>query len=149
MTRSTGHTGSTREGSPPRDATASRIAARSAIAGTPVKSCMSTREGRKEISRSTSACGNPAREVLDVPAADEDAVFSAQQVLEQDLQRVRERVDVEGGLEGAKPVDHGVWTAPGAIACEHQNCWRTWRKKADASRRPEGAPRHHLVGRLE
>jgi hypothetical protein len=39
-------------GSPPSFAIAWRIAARSTTAGTPVKSCMSTRAGRKAISRS-------------------------------------------------------------------------------------------------
>ena len=39
-----------RDASPPRSAIASRIAARSTIAGTPVKSCMTTRAGVKAIS---------------------------------------------------------------------------------------------------
>ena len=38
-------------GSPPRSARASRITARSTIAGTPVKSCITTREGLNGISR--------------------------------------------------------------------------------------------------
>ena len=38
-------------GSPPRSAIALRIAARSTTAGTPVKSCSSTRAGANEISR--------------------------------------------------------------------------------------------------
>jgi hypothetical protein len=39
-------------GSPPRFFIASRMAARSTTAGTPVKSCISTRAGRNGISRS-------------------------------------------------------------------------------------------------
>src|SRR5579863_624316 len=51
MTRSTGICGLTREGSPPRAATASRIAARSTTHGTPVKSCRRILAGEKAISR--------------------------------------------------------------------------------------------------
>src|SRR3990172_6925602 len=50
MTRSTGRRGLIRRGSPPRRARAARIAARSTTAGTPVKSCIRTRAGRKGIS---------------------------------------------------------------------------------------------------
>ncbi|ESU82798.1 hypothetical protein WRSd5_02412 [Shigella dysenteriae WRSd5] len=46
MTRSTGESGLTFAVSPPRRLTASRIAARSTTAGTPVKSCISTLAGR-------------------------------------------------------------------------------------------------------
>jgi hypothetical protein len=52
MTRSTGDSGLMRCGSPPSFAIAWRIAARSTTAGTPVKSCIRTRAGRKAISRS-------------------------------------------------------------------------------------------------
>jgi tetratricopeptide (TPR) repeat protein len=51
MTRSTGTSGLIFLGSPPSAFIASRIAARSTTAGTPVKSCISTRAGRKAISR--------------------------------------------------------------------------------------------------
>ena len=50
MTSSAGTSGSILAGSPPRSAIASRIAARSTTAGTPVKSCMTTRAGVKAIS---------------------------------------------------------------------------------------------------
>ena len=50
MTRSTGTSGLIFCGSPPRFFIASRIAARSTTAGTPVKSCISTRAGLKAIS---------------------------------------------------------------------------------------------------
>ena len=47
-----------RLGSPPKRAIASRIAARSTIAGTPVKSWSSTRAGAKEISLDGSAAAS-------------------------------------------------------------------------------------------
>ena len=55
ITSSTGISGLMRSGSPPRAATAARMAARSTTAGTPVKSCSSTRAGLYEISRDGSA----------------------------------------------------------------------------------------------
>src|SRR3954452_21109812 len=61
MTSSTGSCGLIRAGAPPRSAMAFRIAARSTTAGTPVKSCRSTREGRKEISSEGSAFGSQRR----------------------------------------------------------------------------------------
>src|SRR5688500_4031132 len=53
MTRSTGCSGLMRCGSPPSFALASRIAARSTTAGTPVKSWSSTRAVRNAVSFST------------------------------------------------------------------------------------------------
>ena len=50
MTRSTGTSGLIFLASPPSVPMASRMAARSTTAGTPVKSCISTRAGRKLIS---------------------------------------------------------------------------------------------------
>ena len=50
MTSSAGTSGLILFGSPPISLMASRIAARSTIAGTPVKSCMTTRAGVKAIS---------------------------------------------------------------------------------------------------
>ncbi len=52
MTRSTGDSGLIFCGSPPSSIIAERIAARSTTAGTPVRSCINTRAGRKAISRS-------------------------------------------------------------------------------------------------
>ena len=52
MTRSTGTSGLIFCGSPPSAFMPSRMAARSTTAGTPVKSCISTRAGRKPISLS-------------------------------------------------------------------------------------------------
>ena len=53
MTRSTGTSGLIFSASPPSFCMALRIAARSTTAGTPVKSCISTRAGRKAISCSS------------------------------------------------------------------------------------------------
>ena len=55
MTRSTGTRGSIACASPPSSSMASRIAARSTSAGTPVKSCISTRAGWNGISVAGSA----------------------------------------------------------------------------------------------
>ena len=51
ITSSAGTSGLILAGSPPIVAIASRIAARSTMAGTPVKSCISTRAGVNAISR--------------------------------------------------------------------------------------------------
>jgi hypothetical protein len=51
ITRSTGCSGLIFAGSPPSFLIASRITARSATTGTPVKSCSSTRAGMNETSR--------------------------------------------------------------------------------------------------
>ena len=68
---------------------ASRMAARSTTAGTPVKSCISTRAGRKAISLLDLAlvCSQSAT-ADDVVLGDGAAVFVAQQVFEQHLHRV-------------------------------------------------------------
>ncbi len=73
-------------------------------AGTPVKSCSSTRAGANEISRGVRALDVPARERLDVGRLDEAAVLVAQQVLEQDLQRERQPRDLRkaSGLKGGQ-----------------------------------------------
>ena len=77
----------------------SRIAARSTTAGTPVKSCSSTRAGVKAISFCAFGRHVPAGQRLDVLGIDEPRVLAAQQVLEQDLQRVRQARNVrEAGL---------------------------------------------------
>jgi hypothetical protein len=55
MTSSAGTSGLILFGSPSRSAIASRIAARSTTAGTPVKSCMTTRAGVNAISFAGSA----------------------------------------------------------------------------------------------
>ena len=75
--------------------TASRIAARSTTHGTPVKSCSTTRAGMKAISVSGSSFASHVGDRFDVSLRDRDAVFVAQQVLEQDLHRVRQLGQVE------------------------------------------------------
>ena len=57
-----------RAGSPPISAIASRIAARSTTAGTPVKSCISTRLGVKAISSLGSALAFQRASVSTSPA---------------------------------------------------------------------------------
>ena len=105
MTSSAGTSGLILFGSPPISAIASRIAARSTIAGTPVKSCITTRAGVKAISLDGLGAGVPARQRLDVLGPDRLAVLVAEQVLEQDLQRERQPGDVELGLEGVEAKD--------------------------------------------
>ena len=58
MISSTERSGLIRAGSPPSAAIASRIAARSTMHGTPVKSCSSTRAGVNWISAAGSAAGS-------------------------------------------------------------------------------------------
>ena len=70
MTSSTGCSGLIFFGSPPSFFIASRIAARSTTAGTPVKSCRSTRAGVKAISRVGCCRDVDRRERLDVLGAD-------------------------------------------------------------------------------
>ena len=70
---------------------ASRMAARSTTAGTPVKSCISTRAGRKAISRSLAARSAASRAIAaNVVGGDGAAVLVAQQILQQHLQRERQ-----------------------------------------------------------
>ena len=68
------------------------MVARSTTQGTPVKSCISTRAGVNWISTLGSAVGVPAAERPDVVGGDVRAVLGAQQVLQQDLQAVRQAV---------------------------------------------------------
>ena len=93
MTSSTGCSGLTFFGSPPSRTMPSRIAARSTTAGTPVKSCSSTRAGVKAISFWALEVTSHAGQRLDVVRVDEPRVLAAQQVLEQDLQRIRQPRD--------------------------------------------------------
>ena len=98
MTSSTGWSGLIFLGSPPMRFMASRIAARSTTAGTPVKSWSSTRLGRKAISRDGIGLGVPGGEGLDVVGGDGRAVLVAEQVFQQDLQRERQPGRVEARL---------------------------------------------------
>ncbi len=69
---------------------ASRIAARSTTAGTPVKSCSSTRAGMNEISFSVAPAafvGSQPASAANVFRVNEAIVLVAQQIFEQHLQR--------------------------------------------------------------
>jgi hypothetical protein len=87
MIRSTGTRGSIRSGLPPRASIASRIAARSTSAGTPVKSCISTRAGWKGISALGSAAASQVAiastfsRVTDPPSSSRSA-FSSKTLIE-------------------------------------------------------------------
>ena len=72
---------------------ASRIVARSTMQGTPVKSCMITRDGVNWISLSGSRLRVPAGEGEDVVGGDVGAVLGAQEVLQEHLQRERQGLD--------------------------------------------------------
>src|ERR1044071_8744271 len=91
MTSSAGMSGLILVGSPPRACMASRIAARSTTAGTPVRSCRMTRAGVNWISVSGSLAGG-----------DVGAILVAEQVLQQDLQAERE---VGRTFRSVQPVD--------------------------------------------
>ena len=78
MTRSTGASGLIFFGSPPSRFIASRIAARSTTAGTPVKSCINTRAGMKAISFSCFAFGSQLAKRFDIGFVDVMIVFLSQ-----------------------------------------------------------------------
>ncbi len=105
MIRSTGTSGSIFSGLPPRSSIASRIAARSTSAGTPVKSCIRTRAGWKGISSLGSALASHLAIVSMWSRRDRLAVLEAQRVLQEDLDRVRKPRDVVLRLERIEPVD--------------------------------------------
>ena len=106
MTSSTGWSGLIFFGSPPIRSMASRIAARSTTAGTPVKSWSKTRLGRKAISREGIALGSQAAR---------PRMSSAVTVVPSSLRsRFSSRIFSEngsragssaGGLQGVEPVD--------------------------------------------
>ena len=73
---------------------ASRMAARSTMQGTPVKSCMMTRAGVNAISWLGSAFGSHFEQRFDVALGDIDAVFEAQQIFQQDLQGEGQTIDI-------------------------------------------------------
>ena len=86
MTSSAGTSGLIFAASPPRSAIASRMAARSTTAGTPVKSCMTTRAGVKAISSLGSALASQRASFSTSAACDRAVALGAQQVLEQHLE---------------------------------------------------------------
>ena len=111
---------------------ASRMAARSTTAGTPVKSWSSTRAGVKEISRLGSSVATQRATASTSVAGDRRPVLEPQDVLEQHPQRVGEPDDVVRRLErleaedlvgpaadrerrlGPEAVAHLPWRLPGA-----------------------------------
>ena len=103
---------------------ASRIAARSTTAGTPVKSCMSTRAGVKAISSDGLGVASQVASASMSSRAHADAVLVAQQVLEQDLERERQPRDIEARLQGVEPIDHVLAPADA----------RAWRERRRSSR---------------
>ena len=85
MTRSTGTSGLIFSASPPSVCIALRIAARSTTAGTPVKSCISTRAGTERDFMLELALLQPFRDRDDVFLLDGAAVLVAQQIFQQHL----------------------------------------------------------------
>ena len=86
--------GLTLAGSPPARATAQRTAARSTTAGTPVKSCISTRDGMNAIAGSPFGRSGHAGQRGHVVLAHVAGAGPPEQVLQQDLHRVRHPADV-------------------------------------------------------
>ena len=113
MTSSAGTSGLILPASPPSARIASRMAARSTTAGTPVRSCISTRAGLNWISVSGSAVGSQLRERGDVVGRDVQPVLGPQQVLQQDLEAVRQ---VTGTVDGVQPVYLVAGPADGEIS---------------------------------
>ena len=105
MTSSAGTSGLIFAGSPPRSAIASRIAARSTIAGHAGEVLHHHARRREGDLLGRLGVVVPARQRLDVLLADGHAVLVAQQVLEQDLQRERQPRDVELLLQRVEAVD--------------------------------------------
>ena len=100
MTSSAGASGLIDAGSPPSSRTASRMVARSTTAGTPVKSCISTRAGVKAISVAGSAVASQLSQCLDVISSHVKAVFGAQLVLQEDLQAHGQSVHAGNHING-------------------------------------------------
>ena len=114
MTNSAGCRGLISLGSPPRRFMASRMAARSTTAGTPVKSCSSTRLGVKAISLSGFDLLFHAASARTSRLGHVAAVFGAQQVLEQDAQREGQMLGGDALLvERVEPVDFVFLAADG------------------------------------
>ena len=106
MTRSAGISGLASLGSPPILASASRIAARSATQGTPVKSCMQHASGT-ELNFARLPVRFPACDVLDIGSLDRAIVFKPQQIFEQNSNRARDSVRVRdpGLVEGFEAIE--------------------------------------------
>ena len=123
MTRSAGTSGLTFDGSPPSAAIASRIAARSTTAGTPVKSWRTTRLGMNGTSASPAPPGRQAASALTSSSRTMPAAGVAERVLEQDLEGDRRATEVgaerDGATgEGVEPVQVGEAGAEGCSGAE-------------------------------
>ena len=142
MTSSAGTSGLIRAGRRPSATIASRIAARSTTAGTPVKSCISTRAGVNAISLLGSAAASQSASAAMSAALTEPLPSRAQQVLEQDLQRERQSRDVEALLKRIQPEDLEA-PAPDLQLGARIEAVRTHRVRLSqpARRRPVGSPR--------
>ena len=105
ITRSTSTSGLIAVGSPPISSIASRIAARSTTAGTPVKSCIRTRAGWKGISTLGSAAASQEAIASTSARAHRHPVLEPQHVLQQHLDRVRQAGDVEALLQRVEAED--------------------------------------------
>ncbi len=101
MTSSAGTSGLIIAGSPPIAAIASRIAARSTTAGTPVKSCITTRAGENAISFDGSAPGSQV------------ASASMSAAVTEPLPSVRRRFSSRTFREnGSRATSNASWRAP-------------------------------------
>ncbi len=102
MMRSAGTSGSTFDGSPPLRAIAERIAARSTTAGTPVRSCIRTRPGMNAMFRAGPGQDGQRPHVV---VRDVARAGAAEQVLQQDLDGLREAADVAVVAQVIESVD--------------------------------------------
>ena len=149
MTSSTGWSGLIFFGSPPSRFMASRIAARSTTAGTPVKSWSKTRLGRKAISRSGSAFGFHCARPRMSSAVTVCSVLVAEQVLQQDLQRERQERHVEPLIgERVEPVVLVGLAVHGQRDSTRRTTWASPRPfKANGVSRRSGPRLHRVVAR--
>ncbi len=134
ITRSTGTSGLIRFGSPPSRFIALRMAARSTTAGTPVKSCSTTRAGLNGTSIGRLARGLPARQAAHVVLGHLIAVAVPQHGFQQHADGIGQRGDARQagvfqlgqtidadpagagveGVAGVKGIVHGV-SAPSRL----------------------------------
>ena len=146
ITRSTGTSGLIFVGSPPSSSIASRIAARSTTAGTPVKSCISTRAGWKGISTDGSAFASQEAIASTSAAVNEPAVLQSQRVLEQHLERVGQPRDVEALLQGVEAKDLVLASRDVEGRARRRSCLRSypqycrWATRSTAFGLPGGDP---------
>ena len=107
MTRSAGTSGLTLAGSPPRSAIASRMTARSTTAGNAGEVLEQDAGGHERDLRLGGGARPPGQQRLDVGRLDDAAAGVPEQVLEQDLDRDRQRGEVDPVGDGVEPVDVG------------------------------------------